>query len=42
MDNENEKKKVKKQFWIAFAIFIGIVGSLVLFYLILSGLNFFG
>jgi len=44
MDNDNEKKKSKKQFWTAFAIFMGIVGALalVLFYLILSTLNFFG
>jgi len=42
MNHKNEKKKAKKQFWIAFALFMLIVGVLVLFFLILSTLNFFG
>ncbi len=42
MNNKNEQKKVKKQFWTAFALFMGIVAILILSFLILSTLNFFG
>lgn len=42
MVGNNEERKVKKQFWIAYGCFMGIVGLLVLTYLILSTLNFFG
>lgn len=42
MVKKDEEKKVKKQFWIAFGFFLGIVGLLLLTYLVLSTLNFFG
>ena len=44
MNNQDEKKKTKKQFWTAFSFFtvIVIVVFLISAYLILSTLNFFG
>lgn len=42
MNNNYEAKKVKKQFWTAFGIFMGIIAALILIYLVLSTLNFFG
>lgn len=42
MVKNNDEHKAKKQFWIAFIIFMGIVGLLLLTYLVLSTLNFFG
>lgn len=42
MNKKDEVEKAKRQFWIAFGIFMGIVGLLVLGYFILSTLNFFG
>jgi cytoskeletal protein RodZ len=42
MNKKDEEKKVRKQFWVAFGFFLGIVGLLVLTYFVLSTLNFFG
>lgn len=42
MNKNNEVKKTKKQFWLAFGLFMGIILLLVLGYLILSILIFFG
>ena len=42
MNEKDEIKKIKKQFWVAFGIFMGIVVLVVIGYLILSTLNFFG
>ncbi|MEY8291557.1 hypothetical protein AAK882_02625 [Carnobacteriaceae bacterium 52-44] len=42
MNNKNEEKKIKREFWIAFGFFMSIVVILILAYLILSTLNFFG
>jgi len=39
---KDEEKKIKKHFWIAYGFFFGIIGLLVLVYLVLSTLNFFG
>lgn len=42
MNEKDDIKKVKKQFWVAFGIFMAIVSIVVIGYLILSTLNFFG
>lgn len=39
---KNEISKIKKQFWIGNGILWGIVGFVVLIFLVLSTLNFFG
>ena len=42
MSKDNEVKKIKKQFWLAFGLFMVIIALLVLGYFVLSTLNFFG
>lgn len=42
MNEKEEIKKIKRQFWLAFGIFMAIVALVVIGYLILSTLNFFG
>ena len=42
MNEKEEIKKIKRQFWLAFGIFMAIVVLVVIGYLILSTLNFFG
>ncbi|MGO2603968.1 MAG: hypothetical protein ACTH80_07790 [Alkalibacterium gilvum] len=38
----NKIKRIKKKFWTTYGIFLGIVALLILTYLVLSSLNFFG
>ena len=42
MNEKEEIKKIKRQFWLAFGMFMAIVALVVIGYLILSTLNFFG
>lgn len=42
MNKKETESKIKRQFWTTFGVFMSIVALLILVYLILGTLNFFG